>query len=111
MALTKIDDYTVLYSANQFAPRIWLRAQNKYIGQLIFNADNAPLPADNEVGGQVNLYYHLENFPHVLDLLESDTEVSLLYNGSGPGFENGLLTSSEGVGDDELHQMLSSPAV
>jgi hypothetical protein len=110
MALTKIEDYLVMYSANTFAPRIWLRAQQKYIGQLIFNADNTPLPADNESGGQVNLYYHLENFPHVLDLLESDTEVSLLYNGTGPGFENGLLTSAEGVGDDELQRMVSRPA-
>jgi hypothetical protein len=107
MALTKIDDYITLYSANQFPPRIWLQANNMFIGQLIFEPDGTPLPPDNEVNGQVNLYYHLENFPHALDLLESDTGVSLLYSGSGPGFENGLLTASENIGDDELKQALA----
>jgi len=107
MALTTIDDYTVMYSANQFPPRIFLQAKNKFIGQLIFMPDNTPLPPDKVVSGQVNLYYHLENFPHALDLLETDTKVSLLFNGSGPGFENGLLTASENVGDDEVKQMLA----
>jgi hypothetical protein len=105
MALTTIDDYTVMYSANQFPPRIWLQAKSKFIGQLIFMPDNTPLPPDNVVNGQVNLYYHLENFSHALDLLETDTEVSLLFSGSGPGFENGLLTASENIGDDEVRQM------
>jgi hypothetical protein len=107
MALTNIDNYIVLYSANQFPPRIWLQANNKFIGQLIFEPDGTTLPPDSEASGQVNLYYHLENFPHALDLLESDTGVSLLYSGSGPGFENGLLTASEQIGDDEVKQILA----
>ena len=36
MALTKIDAYEVIYSANKFVPRIWLKGGGKYIGQLTF---------------------------------------------------------------------------
>ena len=49
MALTKIDEYEVMYSANAFVPRIWLKSSNKFIGQLIFKADGSPLPPDNMV--------------------------------------------------------------
>jgi hypothetical protein len=38
---------------------------------------------------------------NVLDLLETDAKVSLLFSGSGGGFENGLLTVSEKTGDDQ----------
>jgi hypothetical protein len=65
-----------------------------------------PLPPDAKVGGQVNLYYHLEQFPHALDLLESDAQVSLLFNGSGGGFENGLLTVPENVTSDQISALL-----
>ncbi len=106
MALTKIDSYAVMYSANQFSPRIWLLAKGDNIGQLIFQPEDAPLPPDAKVGGQVNLYYHLEQFPHALDLLESDAQVSLLFNGSGGGFENGLLTVPENVTSDQISALL-----
>ena len=36
MAITKIDEYEVMYSANACVPRIWLKSTNKFIGQLIF---------------------------------------------------------------------------
>lgn len=109
MALTKIDSYAVMYSANQFPPRIWLLAKGNYIGQLIFQPEDATLPPDAKVGGQVNLYYHLEQFPHALDLLESDDQVSLLFNGSGGGFENGLLTTPENVTKEQITALLKRP--
>jgi hypothetical protein len=98
MTTTKIDDYEVMYSSNAFVPRIWLRSGGKFIGQLIFEHNGSALPPDNLVNGQVNLYYHLEDYENALDLLRNihDTPVYLLYLGSGG--ENGLLTSVELAG-------------
>ena len=61
MALTIIDEYEVMYSANKFAPRIWLKNAGKYIGQLIFHPDGTVLPQDSDTGGQIKIYYHLES--------------------------------------------------
>lgn len=101
MALTKIDSYEVMYSANKFAPRIWLKNGTNYIGQLIFKPNGTTLPQDNLVSGQVNLYYHLEDFANTLDLLRNESPMYLLYSGSGAGFENGIKTTQELVGEGE----------
>jgi hypothetical protein len=101
MALTKIEEYEVMYSANTFAPRIWLKSGGKYIGQLIFKSDGSALPQDTMSGGQVNLYYHLEDFDNAIDLLRNEKPMYLLYSGSGTGFENGIKTSPEPVGEGE----------
>jgi hypothetical protein len=93
-----IDQFEVMYSSNTFVPRIWLLNSGKFIGQLIFLPDGKPLPADNKVKDQVNLYFHLEDFPNVRDLLETEKNTFLLFNGSGLGFENGILTTHEPVG-------------
>jgi hypothetical protein len=52
-------------------------------------------------GGQVNLYYHLEDYRNTIDLLRNEGPMYLLYNGSGPGFENGIKTTQEAVGEGE----------
>jgi hypothetical protein len=57
--------------------------------------DGSPLPADNPG----NLHYHLEDFENVLRLLAGDKTVYLLYSGTGAGFENGIITAAEPVGD------------
>src|SRR4051812_41009637 len=100
MAVTAIDDYEVMYSANQFLPRIWLLAGGGYIGQLIFMPDGAELPSDSTT----NLYYHLQNFSHILDLLRNEKPLYYLFTGSGPGFENGVKTTPEAVGEGETYQ-------
>lgn len=94
MALTLINDYEVMYSANTFPPRIWLINTGKFIGQLIFHPDGSTLPPDTSVGGQAQVQYHLEDFANCLALLRNEKTVYLLYSGSGPGFENGLQTSA-----------------
>ena len=99
MALTQITEYQVQYSANKFPPRIWLKNGSTYIGQLIFMADGSALPVDGVLGGQVALYYHLEDFQNVFRVLSGEKVVYLLYNGSGPGFENGLQTSPDPLGN------------
>jgi hypothetical protein len=93
MATTLINDYEVMYSANAFSPRIWLANSGKFIGQLIFHPNGAALPPDGMNGSQVNLNYHLDDFENCAALLRNEKTVYLLYNGSGPGFENGLLTA------------------
>ena len=98
MALTQITDYQVQYSANKFSPRIWLKNGANLIGQLIFMPDGSALPADNQSGGQVNLYYHLEDFENAFSVLSEEKVVYLLYSGSGGGFENGIQTSPEPLG-------------
>lgn len=102
MALTKIDSYAVMYSANKFVPRIWLKGGGKYIGQLIFKPNGAVLPVDTMSGGQANLYYHLDDYQNSIDLLRNESPMYLLYSGSGGGFENGIKTTDEVVGEGEV---------
>jgi|SRR3954451_21321368 len=97
MAVTQIDDYEVMYSANTFPPRIWLKSQGEYIGQLVFEASGASLPPDTQDG----LYYHLDDFPNILDMLRNEKPMYLLFSGSGPGFENGVKTTAEPIGEGE----------
>ena len=101
MAFTQIDSFEVMYSANTFPPRIWLKQGNNFIGQLIFMPDGSALPADNMNADQVNLYYHLENFQNVMELFRNESTLYLLYSGSGGGFENGILTAQDAVGVGE----------
>jgi hypothetical protein len=99
MPLTLIDQYEVMYSANTFVPRIWLKNGGNYIGQLIFEPDGTALPPDSNVNGQVNLFYHLEDFNNCVDLLRDESPMYLLFSGSGPGNENGIKTTPEAVGE------------
>jgi len=99
MALTQITSYQVQYSSNTFSPRIFLINGTTFIGQLIFMPDGSALPPDGLSGGQVNLYYHLEDFQNAFRVLSEEKAVFLLFSGSGPGFENGIRTSPERVGN------------
>jgi hypothetical protein len=101
MALTQIDEYEVMYAANQFPPRIWLKNGGQYIGQLIFMPNESALPPDAMGGSQVNLYYHLDDFQNALDLLRNESPMYLLYSCSGEGFENGIKTTEEVIGEGE----------
>lgn len=92
MPTTKIEDYEVWYSSNQFMPRIGLKKSGGYIGQLIFKPNGSALPQDTKTNDQVQLYYHLDDFQNVIDLLRKEKPIYLLYNGSGGGFENGITT-------------------
>lgn len=101
-ALTQIDAYEVMYSANMYPPRIGLRSGGKSIGQLIFKPNGSALPPDTMSGTQVNLYYHLDDYQNAIDLLKNETPMYLLYSGSGLGIENGIKTSQEVVGEGEV---------
>jgi hypothetical protein len=46
-------------------------------------------------------YYHLDDHENTIDLLRNESPVYLLYCGSGGGFENGIKTTQEVVGEGE----------
>jgi hypothetical protein len=95
----KIDEYEVMYSSNKFPPRIWLKSTGKYIGQLIFQPNEATLPADAVAGGQYNLRYHLGDFQNCIDMLRNEKPMYLLW--TGPTGENGIKTMAEAVGEND----------
>jgi hypothetical protein len=98
MATKQIGTYQVQYAANSFVPRIWLKdPAGASIGQLVFLPDGKVLPSDNET----NLYFHLSNYPHVMDLLRNEKPIYWSYVGSGPGNENAIRTAIEPVGEFE----------
>jgi hypothetical protein len=92
MSLTAIDHYLVQYSSNTFPPRIGLQNSGNLFGQLVFMPNGATLPPDGITNGQIQLYYHQEDFANILAILQKEKTVYLLYNGSGSGFENGIQT-------------------
>jgi len=98
MPVIEIGAYQVQYAANTFVPRIWLKDKsNANIGQLIFKPDGSPLPPDNAT----NLYYHLSDYPHIMDLMRNEKPLFWHFAGSGPGFENAVRTSIEPQGESE----------
>lgn len=103
MPTTRIESYHVIYSANQFARRIGLLAGGAYIGQMVFHPDGATLPSDGLLGNQPQLHYHLADFENAIDLLRNEQPMYLLYNGSGGGFENAIVSEQEPVGEGESH--------
>ena len=102
MAQMRIDAYEVLYSANGFAPRIALKNAANYVGQMIFMPNGTALPADTILNSQAQLHYHLDDFQNAIDLLRNEKPIYMYYNGSGPGFENGIRTMVEKVGEGEV---------
>ncbi|HZI71432.1 MAG TPA: hypothetical protein VFD60_09750 [Nitrososphaeraceae archaeon] len=93
MATTKIDGFEVVYSANGFVPRIWLKSGNKIIGQLVFQPDGTTLSAASIADSKVSIYYHLEDFPNIIDLLRNQKSMYLAYGGEK--FENGIKTTPD----------------
>jgi hypothetical protein len=103
MPTTRVDAYEVFYSANSFSPRIGLKHAGEFIGQLVFKPNGASLPPDaSSANGQVSLFYHLDDFQNAIDLLRNEKPIYLYYNGTGPGFENGIKTNVEKVGEGEV---------
>jgi hypothetical protein len=107
MPLTMIEEYEVMYSSLTFSPRIGLKAGGNFIGQPVFEPNGSPLPNDNAT----SLHYHLEDFHNILDLLRNEQPTYLLFSGSGPGFENGIKTTAELVGEGRAELSLDPRCV
>ena len=98
MATVEIAKYTVQYAANRFSPRIWFyNATGGSIGQLVFKPNGASLPPDSSG----SLYYHLDDFQNVIDILRNEKPVYWSFVGTGTGNENAIRTSKEPVGEGE----------
>ena len=96
MFVKEIEEYVVQYSSNQFPPRIWLKAKGQYLGtQLVFKSNGTVLPPDT----QTSIYYHLDDFQNIIDILRNEKPVFLSW--VGPNSENGIRTSPEAIGEEE----------
>jgi hypothetical protein len=96
----EIVEYVVMYSANKFSPRIWLKdSAGNFVSDLFFLPDDEVLPDDALYGGIPRLHYHRQDFQNVLDILRNEKPLFLVYNGTG--VENGIRTSDEAVGEAE----------
>ncbi len=104
MATVKpVTSYVVIYSANGFRPRLALKDGKTNIGQLVFHPDGSALPPDQQApSGYITLHYHLQDFSNVLDLLRNEKPLSVVFSGSGGGFENTLQTGPEPVGTGDV---------
>jgi hypothetical protein len=95
--VAKIESYHVGYYSNGSARSIGLKNAGNDFCTIFFLPDGATLPDDSVNQGNIWLYYHLEDFENVIGLLRHETTLYLLYNGSGPGYNNGI-TTDEAVG-------------
>src|SRR6476620_4197778 len=93
---TRIDQFDIFYSANKFSPRIGLISSGKYVATLVFYPNNQPLPSDTVKNNQFMLFYHLDDFQNMRELLETEKNIYLLWN--GPAGENTIQTTQEAVG-------------
>lgn len=85
-----IDAYSIMYSSNTFHPRISLLSEGKYVAQLIFMPNGQDLPEDAVFESEHRMFYHLENYQHIADMLGKGKPLQLIFNGSGGGNENCL---------------------
>jgi hypothetical protein len=69
---------------------------------MMFLPNGATLPADTVSNNQVQLHCHLDDFQNAIDLLRNEKPIYMYYNGSGGGFENGIKTMVEKVGEGEI---------
>ncbi len=56
---------------------------------------------DNYIGSSGNGNEYDDDYYNAIDLLRNESPMYLLYSGSGPGFENGIKTRQEIVGEGE----------
>jgi hypothetical protein len=73
----------------------------KPIGVIQFEEDPARLPATDHLSaqGSVVLYYSLDQYPHILDLLRNESPLHLRFNKDNKFGQ--ISTSKEPVGEGE----------
>ncbi|HTX88318.1 MAG TPA: hypothetical protein VMC08_04960 [Bacteroidales bacterium] len=98
MAYTVVDQYAIKYDANIHTPHIWLHGGGKWFAQLFFMPDGSTLPADTSDATWIKLYFHLEDYQHLIDLLRYESPVGLSYAGSGSGYTNTVQADPATVG-------------
>jgi hypothetical protein len=105
-----IDNYVVVYHLKN-APKIALFSGNKPLGSLYFKPVGSTLPSNSystpPASGYpyVELYYYLDEFQNVIDVLRNEKPLWLFYTimamGTSTVLKSGLQTGSEPVGEAE----------
>lgn len=109
-----IDEYRVTYYAGgKSSPAITLYSAGKYAGILIFNPNGSTLPSNyistptpppspgTGFMPTVTLYFHLEDFQNVIDILRNEKPISLHYPSIRETQGPYIGTSSEPIGEAE----------
>jgi hypothetical protein len=100
-----IDEYFIEYSSNN-PPEINLSSASKCVGKLVFKPNGSILPPPTNPNGIVTLYYHLEDFQNIIDVLRNEKPVWLSFAsitspvGSGTSY-GGIRTGKEPIGEGE----------
>jgi hypothetical protein len=100
-----INEYLVSFPTNG-PPEINLISAGSNVGKLIFKPNGTILPISSNPGGLVTLYYHLEDFQNIIDVLRNEKPVWLSFTAInspvGPGTSYGIIhTGNEPVGEGE----------
>jgi hypothetical protein len=98
MSSTAINQYEVFYSSNGFPPRIGLINDAAYFAQFLFMPNGSVLPSDGVLNGQIQIYYHLEDFANILNILQHEKQVFLVYNGPNAGNDENFLQTTPNIG-------------
>jgi hypothetical protein len=98
-----IDEYSISYTPNS-PPSIGLYSAGKNVGKLVFKPNSEVLPPVE--GTPITLYYHLEDFQNIIDILRNEKPVMLLsgYVMSSPTtikYFGYIFTGNEPVGEGE----------
>jgi len=83
-----------------------LNSAGKNVGKLIFNPSGTILPSPSNPNGIITLYYHLEDFQKIIDVLRNEKPIWLSFtcisSPLGSGTSYGVLqTGAEPVGEGE----------
>jgi hypothetical protein len=92
-----IDEYSISYTPNS-PPSIGLYSAGKSVGALIFKPNGEALPPVSGPGSApptavLTLYYHLEDFQNIIDILRNEKPVTLYTQFTLTGPPGGLPSS------------------
>ena len=111
-----IDNYSISYNDFRYpgSPTISLEsASGNSFGTLIFKPNNEILPGNTTImtgsppRQNMNLYYHLDDFQNIIDILRNENPVKLLCShfaappGNPTDIGVGIVTGTEPVGEGE----------
>ena len=98
---TSIDRYSVEYKySNASNPTIslWKNGVNRNIASLSFRPNGSVLPQNYSTLGTAFLFFHLEDFANIIDLLRNENPVFLFLDGTTYSI---ITSTSEPVGEGE----------
>jgi|MudIll2142460700_1097286.scaffolds.fasta_scaffold2046343_2 hypothetical protein len=97
---TSIDRYSINYYSNTSTPTIslWKNGVNRNVASLAFLRKESALPRDYSRDGTAFLFYRLEDYPNIVDLLRNEKPVFLFWDETAYSI---ITSTSESVGEGE----------